>query len=156
LARLASEIAEALIRGAMGLLVSVFAVWCFNYLRSRFEVFENEMSRAELEAVACLKAHPQWREQFEHSSAAKRIFAVADASAACTWEVPYDRQRPLLLAMWCCALFLAYVFGSGRVVVVVSLRRIVAQILIGERVRRERRWTTAGATPARELVRSTR
>jgi biopolymer transport protein ExbB len=46
LARLASEIAEALIRGAMGLLVSVFAVWCFNYLRSRFEVFENEMSKA--------------------------------------------------------------------------------------------------------------
>ena len=28
--------------------------------------------------------------------------------------------------------------------------------LAGETVRRERRWTTAGATPARELVRSTR
>jgi biopolymer transport protein ExbB len=113
LARLASEIAEALILGAMGLLVSVFAVWCFNYLRSRFEVLENEMSNSELEAVACLKTHPQWREQFEHSSAAKRIFAVADASAARTWEVPYDRQRPLLLAMWCCALFLAYVLARG-------------------------------------------
>ncbi len=113
LARLASEIAEALILGAMGLLVSVFAVWCFNYLRSRFEVLENEMSNAELEAVACLKAHPQRREQFEHSSAAKRIFAVADASAARTWEVPYDRQRPLLLAMWCCALYLAYVLARG-------------------------------------------
>jgi hypothetical protein len=28
--------------------------------------------------------------------------------------------------------------------------------LVGEKVRRERRWTSAGATPARELVRSTR
>jgi hypothetical protein len=28
--------------------------------------------------------------------------------------------------------------------------------LVGETVRRERRWTAAGATPARELVRSTR
>jgi hypothetical protein len=29
-------------------------------------------------------------------------------------------------------------------------------LLIDEGVRRERRWTSAGATPARELVRSTR
>ena len=28
--------------------------------------------------------------------------------------------------------------------------------LIGEKVRRERRWTSAGVTPARTLVRSTR
>jgi hypothetical protein len=28
--------------------------------------------------------------------------------------------------------------------------------IVGEKVRRERRWTSAGATPARELVRSTR
>jgi hypothetical protein len=28
--------------------------------------------------------------------------------------------------------------------------------IVGEKVRRERRWTPAGATPARELVRSTR
>jgi hypothetical protein len=27
---------------------------------------------------------------------------------------------------------------------------------VGEKVRRERRWTSAGAAPARELVRSTR
>jgi hypothetical protein len=38
---------------------------------------------------------------------------AADASAADTWEVPYDRQRPLLLAMWCCALYLAYVLARG-------------------------------------------
>jgi hypothetical protein len=31
-----------------------------------------------------------------------------------------------------------------------------ANLLTGEMVRRERRWTSAGVTPARELVRSTR
>jgi predicted PurR-regulated permease PerM len=31
-----------------------------------------------------------------------------------------------------------------------------ALVVIAVTVRRERRWTTAGATPARELVRSTR
>jgi len=107
LARLASEIAAALSLGAMGLLVSLLAVWCFNYLRGRFEVFENEMSTAGLEAVTYLKAHPQRREQFEQSFATKKVFAVGNAAR--TWEVPYDRQRPLLLAMWCCALYLAYV-----------------------------------------------
>jgi hypothetical protein len=34
--------------------------------------------------------------------------------------------------------------------------KIVLLLIAGVRVRRERRWTTAGATPARELVRSTR
>jgi hypothetical protein len=29
-------------------------------------------------------------------------------------------------------------------------------LVVDEKVRRERRWTSAGATPARELVRSTR
>jgi len=33
---------------------------------------------------------------------------------------------------------------------------MVTQESVGEKVRRERRWTSAGATPARELVRSTR
>jgi hypothetical protein len=31
-----------------------------------------------------------------------------------------------------------------------------SDLLVGEKVRRERRWTSAGETPARELVRSTR
>ena len=33
---------------------------------------------------------------------------------------------------------------------------LIASIVVGVTVRRERRWTSAGATPARELVRSTR
>jgi biopolymer transport protein ExbB/TolQ len=113
LARLASEIAQALILGAMGLLVSILAVWCFSYLHSRLEMFEREMSNAELEAVTCLEAHPQWRKRFEQSYPARRIFAAPDASVARTWEVPYDRHRPLLLGMWCCALYLVYVLALG-------------------------------------------
>ncbi len=39
-----------------------------------------------------------------------------------------------------------------------SLRALVApdRFIAGEIVRRERRWTSAGVTPARELERSTR
>jgi biopolymer transport protein ExbB len=113
LARLASEIAEALLLGAMGIVVSILAVWCFYYVRSRVKLLETEMSNAELEAVACLKAHTQWREQFEHSSAAMRIFSVADTSAGRSWEVPSDRQRPLLLAFWCCVIYVVFLFARA-------------------------------------------
>jgi biopolymer transport protein ExbB/TolQ/biopolymer transport protein ExbD len=110
LTRVASQLAEALLPGAMGTFVSILAVWCFSYVRSRFKVLETEMSNAELETVTCLKAHPQWREQFEHSSAATGIFSVGDASAGRSWEVPCDPQRPLLLAFWCCALYVVFLF----------------------------------------------
>jgi biopolymer transport protein ExbB/TolQ/biopolymer transport protein ExbD len=113
LARWASQIAQALILGAMGLLVSILAVWCFNYLHSHIEVFEREMSNAELEAVTCLEAHPHWRKRFEQSYPARRILAVPDASVVRNREVPYDRHRPLLLAMWCCVLYLVYVLARG-------------------------------------------
>lgn len=113
LARLASEIAEALLLGAMGMVVSILALWCLYYVRSQFKVLEIEMSNAELEAITCLKAHPHWREQSERSSAPTRIFAVGDASAGRSWEVPYDRQRPLLLAFWCCALYVAFLLAHA-------------------------------------------
>ena len=32
----------------------------------------------------------------------------------------------------------------------------MVRLVVGETVRREKRWTSAGATPARELVRFTR
>jgi biopolymer transport protein ExbB/TolQ/biopolymer transport protein ExbD len=113
LPRLASEIAEALLPGAMGIVVSILAVWCFYHVRSRFKVLENEMTNAELEAITCLKAHPEWREQLEHSFAATTIFDEWDASAGRSWEVPYDRQRPLLLAFWCCALYVAFLLAHA-------------------------------------------
>jgi biopolymer transport protein ExbB/TolQ/biopolymer transport protein ExbD len=113
LARVASGIAEALLPGAMGIVVSIIAAWCFYHVRSRFKVLENEMTNAELEAVSCLEAHPEWREQFEHSSATTRILTVGDAFAGRNWEVPYDRQRPLLLAFWCCALYVAFLLAHA-------------------------------------------
>jgi hypothetical protein len=45
----------------------------------------------------------------EQSYPARRILALPDASVVRNWEVPYDRDRPLLLAMWCCVLCLVYV-----------------------------------------------
>jgi biopolymer transport protein ExbB len=111
--RLASQIAEALLLGAIGIVVSILAVWCFYHVRSRFKVLENEMTNAELEAASCLEAHPEWREQFEHSSATTRILTVGDAFAGRSWEVPYDRQRPLLLAFWCCALYVAFLLAHA-------------------------------------------
>lgn len=113
LPRVASQIAEALLLGAIGMVVSILAVWCFYHVRSRFKVLENEMTNAELEAVSCLEAHPEWREQFEHSSATTRILTVGDAFAGRSWEVPYDRQRPLSLAFWCCALYVAFLLANA-------------------------------------------
>ena len=113
LARLASGIAEALFPGAMGIVVSILAVWCFYYVRSRFKVLESEMSDAALEAVTCLKADPQWRGQLAHSSATTGIFAVGNAAADRGWEVPYDRQRPLLLAFWCCTLYVVFLLARA-------------------------------------------
>jgi hypothetical protein len=109
---LASEIAEALLLGTMGMVVSILAVWSFYYLRSRIKVLETEMSNAELEAVTCLKAHPQWRGRLEHSTATTGIFTGGDAFAGRRWEVPYDRQRPLLLAFWC-ALYVAFLLAHA-------------------------------------------
>ena len=108
LARLASEIAEALLPGATGMVVSILALWCFYYMRRRFKVLESQMSDAQLDAITSLKAHPQWREQLVPSSATTRIFADGNAAADRSWEVPYDRQRPLLLAFWCCALYVVF------------------------------------------------
>jgi biopolymer transport protein ExbD/biopolymer transport protein ExbB/TolQ len=113
LSRVASQIAEALLLGAMGTVVSILAVWCFYCVRSRFKVLETEILSAELEAVTCLNAHPQWREQFEQPSATTTIFTGGDASAGRSWEVPYDRQRPLLLAFWGCALYVMFLLAQA-------------------------------------------
>jgi biopolymer transport protein ExbB/TolQ len=63
IALIASSLAEALVTIVMGLAVAIPAVWCRNYLCSRVEVFESEMSNAALEAVTYLIAHRRWREQ---------------------------------------------------------------------------------------------
>ena len=113
LARLASELAKSLLFGAMGIVVSILAVWSFYYVRRRCKVLETEMSDAELEAIAYLKAHPEWRGRFESSPSTTIVFTAGDASAGRRWEVPYDRHRPLLLAFWCCALYVIYLFAHA-------------------------------------------
>jgi biopolymer transport protein ExbB/TolQ/biopolymer transport protein ExbD len=106
-------LAEALLPGAAGIVVSILAVWCFYYVRSRCRVLESEMSNAEQKAIKCLKAHPEWREQLEHSSVTTGIFIVGDTSAGLSWEVPHDRQRALLLAFWGCALYVAFLLARA-------------------------------------------
>lgn len=71
LSQVASELAVAVLLGAMGLLVSVLALWCFHCLRRRLEVFQREMSNAHLDLVERLKAHPEWRESLQESLAAE-------------------------------------------------------------------------------------
>ena len=47
----AGGIAEALYATALGLFVAIFAVWFYNYLHSRIETFDVEMSNAKLDVI---------------------------------------------------------------------------------------------------------
>ena len=113
IAMTASYLAEALVTAAMGVVVAVFAVWSRNYLLRSMELFESEMSNAALETVTYLNAHREWRNQPEYATTSKGSLFAADASAVPSWEIPYDRQRALLLALWCSALYVVFVFGRG-------------------------------------------
>ena len=115
MAMVASRLAEALVVTAMGLLVGIPAVWCRNYLCDRVEGFEIEMSNAALEAVTYLNTHRRWRDQPQHppTGAAGRVFDPSQNPAARFWEVPYDRQRALLLAVWSGALYFVLILAQG-------------------------------------------
>jgi len=115
MAMVASSMAEALATTAMGLLVGIPAVWCRNYLCDRIEVFESEMSNAALEAVTYLNAHSQWRDQPQLSGveATGFVFDPSQNPGARSWEVPYDRQRLLLLAIWSSFLYFALMLASA-------------------------------------------
>jgi biopolymer transport protein ExbB/TolQ len=56
LAATAGGISEALVTTALGLLVAVPAVWCYNYLSNTLEAFVIEMENASLELVSYLAA----------------------------------------------------------------------------------------------------
>jgi biopolymer transport protein ExbB/biopolymer transport protein TolQ len=111
----ASSLSDALATTAMGLLVAVPAVWCRNYFFNRVSLFESEMSNAALEAVTYLNAHPQWRNQPEPSAAGATSSGsgILRVPSVRSWEVHYDRQWALLSAMWCCALYVAFIFAHG-------------------------------------------
>ncbi len=121
MAWIASNLAEALVTAAMGLLVAIFATWSHNYFCRRVETLESGMSNAALELVTYFRRHPQHRHpyrhpcQFEHSVAGvgSSLFGEPPAAPARTWEVPYDRQRALLVWIWFSALYLALLFVRG-------------------------------------------
>ena len=50
----ASGISEALVTTALGLLVAVPAVWCYNYFSSKVESFDVEMENSSMELVSYL------------------------------------------------------------------------------------------------------
>jgi biopolymer transport protein ExbB/TolQ len=115
MAFIALSLAEALVTAAMGIAVAIPAVWCRNYLLDRVEAMESEMSNATLEAVTYLHAHCDFRRRPERFVAGTTdlIFRVSPDWAARSWEIRYDRQRPLLLAMWGCMFYIAFILAQG-------------------------------------------
>jgi biopolymer transport protein ExbB len=107
----ASYMSEAVVTTAMGLIVAIPAVWFRNYLRSRIEVFESEMSNAALEALTHIKAHPEWRTQTGDLAvgASSLGLDMQKSPVPRSWEAPYDHQRALLLALAYCALYTAFI-----------------------------------------------
>jgi biopolymer transport protein ExbB/biopolymer transport protein TolQ len=57
LSAVASGIAEALFTTALGLIVAIPAVWCFNYFTEKMSDFSIEMNTASLELVTYLSMH---------------------------------------------------------------------------------------------------
>lgn len=99
LASLARGLAEAFVTTAFGLLVSIPAVWCRQYILISVEAFETEMQNATLETTTFCRAHCQSRYLFEHPRAGKAVFGsvLDDISSTHSWEIPYDRPRGMLL-----------------------------------------------------------
>jgi biopolymer transport protein ExbB/TolQ len=115
LAMIASNLAEALVTAALGLCVAIFAGWGHDYFRGRVETLESGMSNAVLEHTAYLRRNPQYRHQFEDSAVATAgpLFGETRAARAYPWEIPYDRQRALMLWIGCSAFYLAFLFARG-------------------------------------------
>ena len=117
MALIASNLAEALVTAALGLLVAIFATWSHNYFSSRVETLERGMSNAALELATYFRRHPQYRHgcQFELSVAevGRSLFGEPQVAPARSWEVPYDRQQALRVWIWFSALYLALLFARG-------------------------------------------
>jgi biopolymer transport protein ExbB/TolQ len=112
LGMVASNLAQALITTALGLVVAVPAVWFYNHFRLRVEAFESEMSNAELEVITYLNWHLEWRGQAAKSAVPADFSSLgSELTTARSWEVPYDHQRAIFVGVGLCALYLAYMFG---------------------------------------------
>jgi biopolymer transport protein ExbB/TolQ len=104
-----SDLARAVTITAMGLLVSVLAMLCRNFLRSEMELFESEMLNARLNLIAKLTVRNDQRLSERGADEAMRsLFVTPGNLAARSWEVQYDRQQPLSLAMGLYGLYIAF------------------------------------------------
>jgi hypothetical protein len=112
---IASNLAGALVTAALGLCVAIFAGWSYHYFRSRLETFDRGMSNAVLELITYLHLHCQCRGEFSHPDveAASSLFSEPQAARPRPWEVPYDRQRALMLWISSAALYLAFFLARG-------------------------------------------
>ena len=99
--------------GALGMLVSIFAVWCVNDLRSRCEVLEMKWRPQNVRWSRTSRRTRNGAENVHTCLWQKEFLTAGSASAGGSWEVPYDRQRPLLLAFWCCALYVALLLAHA-------------------------------------------
>lgn len=115
LAFVTTSLAEALVTAALGLAVAIPATWSRNYLCNRVAVLESEMSNAALEAITYLQAHRHFRQQSEHSATGTStlVFRLTQNPTARSWEVRYDHQRTLLLALWSCMFYIAFTLAQG-------------------------------------------
>jgi len=115
IAFIALNMAEALVTAAMGIAVAIPAVFFRNYLCDRVSVLESEMSNASLEATTYLQAHRELRHRPQSFAAETKslVFRVSPNSASRSWEVRYDRQRTLLLTMWSCMFYIAFILAQG-------------------------------------------
>lgn len=105
-----SDLARAVTFTAMGLLLSVLAILCRNSLRNRMQVFEGDMLNAKLDIIANLtvRSRGQHRPEQGADDALVGFLSVTPGdSEARSWEVPYDRQQPLSLAMCLYGLYIA-------------------------------------------------
>jgi hypothetical protein len=102
---IALGIAQSLIPTALGLSVGIIAVWFHNHLSRRVELIGSDMLQAENDLLDLLKTHPKWRHE-RHGLEAKGGQTLLTTEVP-WWEVPYDRQRPLLIQVWGCAAVLA-------------------------------------------------
>jgi biopolymer transport protein ExbB/biopolymer transport protein TolQ len=115
LAFIMMTLSEALVTAAMGIAVAILAVWCRNYLCNRVAVLESEMSNAALEAVTYLTAHRHLRQQSELPAPGTTtpVVQLSQNPTARSWEVRYDRQWVLLLAMWSSMFYIVFILAQG-------------------------------------------
>jgi len=63
LSGVAAGIAEALVTTALGLIVAVPAVWCYNYFTDKMELFDLDMANSSMELVSYLATRPARRDE---------------------------------------------------------------------------------------------